>query len=117
MTNGYTVHKRDGSTEPIALEKLHKMVDAACEGLAGVSASQVEIQSGIQFFDGITTEQIQSILIKSAHDLITPENYNYQYVAARLLLFSIRKKWSQQNGVEWDKYSLYDHIHNNVHGN
>ena len=115
MTNGYTVHKRDGSTEPIALEKLHKMVDAACEGLAGVSASQVEIQSGIQFFDGITTEQIQSILIKSAHDLITPENYNYQYVAARLLLFSIRKKWSQQNGVEWDKYSLYDHIHNNVH--
>ena len=85
-----TVKKRNGGTEPIALEKLHKMVDAACEGLAGVSASQVEIQSGIQFYDGITTEQIQDILIKSAHDLITPENHNYQYVAARLLLFSIR---------------------------
>ena len=113
MTNGYTVHKRDGSTEPIVFENSTRWL-AACEGLAGVSASQVEIQSGIQFFDGITTEQIQSILIKSAHDLITPENYNYQYVAARLL-FSIRKKWSQQNGVEWDKYSLYDHIHNNVH--
>ena len=110
-----TVKKRNGDTEPIALEKLHKMVDAACEGLAGVSASQVEIQSGIQFYDGITTEQIQDILIKSAHDLITPENHNYQYVAARLLLFSIRKNWSQQNGVDWDKLSLYDHIMNSVH--
>ncbi len=116
MTNGFTVHKRDGSTEPIELTKLHKMVDAACEGLAGVSASQVEIQSGIQFFDGITTEEIQTILIKSAHDLITPENYNYQYVAARLLLYSIRKQWTQQIGVEWDKYSLYEHILNSVHG-
>jgi len=116
MTKGFTVHKRDGSTEPIELTKLHKMVDAACEGLAGVSASQVEIQSGIQFFDGITTEEIQTILIKSAHDLITPENYNYQYVAARLLLYSIRKQWTQQIGVGWDKYSLYEHILNNVHG-
>jgi len=115
MTNGFKVKKRNGNVEPIALDKLHKMVDAACEGLAGVSASQVEIQSGIQFFDGITTEQIQEILIKSAHDLITPENYNYQFVAARLLLFSVRKKWSQQNGVEWDKLSLYDHILNSVH--
>ena len=67
------------------------MCEEACEGLAGVSASQVEIQSGIQFYDGITTAEIQDILIKSASDLISLENPNYQYVAARLLLFSLRK--------------------------
>ena len=67
------------------------MVDRACEGLAGVSASQVEINSGIQFYDGITTEEIQGILVKSANDLISLEHPNYQFVASRLLLFSIRK--------------------------
>ena len=67
------------------------MVDRACEGLAGVSASQVEINSGIQFYDGITTDEIQGILVKSANDLISLEHPNYQFVASRLLLFSIRK--------------------------
>ena len=67
------------------------MCEEACEGLAGVSASQVEIQSGIQFYDGITTAEIQEILIRSASDLITLDNPNYQYVASRLLLFSVRK--------------------------
>ena len=67
------------------------MVDRACEGLAGVSASQVEINSGIQFYEGITTEEIQEILIRSASDLVTLDHPNYQFVAARLLLFSIRK--------------------------
>ena len=67
------------------------MVDRACEGLAGVSASQVEINSGIQFYDGITTEEIQEILVKSANDLISLDHPNYQFVASRLLLFSIRK--------------------------
>jgi ribonucleoside-diphosphate reductase alpha chain len=67
------------------------MVEEACKGVAGVSASQVEIQSGIQFYDGITTAEIQEILIKSASDLIDLDNPNYQYVAARLLLFSLRK--------------------------
>ena len=74
------------------------MVDKACEGLAGVSASQVEIQSGIQFYDGITTEEIQQILIRSASDLISLDNPNYQYVAARLLLFGLRK---QVFGADW----------------
>ena len=55
MSNGTKVKKRDGSIEPLHLEKMHKMVEEACKGLAGVSASQVEIQSGIQFYDGITT--------------------------------------------------------------
>ena len=91
MTNGIKVKKRNGTIEPIALEKMHKMVEAATEGLAGVSASQVEIQSGIQFYDGITTQEIQEILIRAASDLIDLDHPNYQFVAARLLLFSTRK--------------------------
>jgi ribonucleoside-diphosphate reductase alpha chain len=91
MSNGIKVVKRDGRTEPINLDKVHKMVDLACEGLAGVSPSQVEINSGLQMFDGIKTSQIQEILIRSASDLITLDNPNYQYVASRLLLFGLRK--------------------------
>ena len=91
MTNGIKVKKRNGTIEPIALEKMHKMVEAATDGLAGVSASQVEIQSGIQFYDGITTQEIQEILIRAASDLIDLDHPNYQFVAARLLLFSTRK--------------------------
>ena len=67
------------------------MVEEATKGLAGVSASQVEIQSGIQFYDGITTAEIQEILIKSASDLIDLEHPNYQYVAARLVTFCHKK--------------------------
>jgi len=91
MSNGTKVVKRNGSIEPLDLEKMHKMVELACEGLAGVSASQVEIQSGIQFYDGMSTADIQGILVKSASDLIDLESPNYQYVAARLLLYGLRK--------------------------
>jgi len=91
MSNGTKVIKRNGSIEGLDLNKLHLMVDEACKDLAGVSASQVEMQSGIQFYDGITTAEIQEILIRSASDLIDLENPNYQFVAARLLLFSVRK--------------------------
>ena len=92
MSNGISVKKRNGrGQEPLNLEKIHVMCEEATKGLAGVSASQVEIQSGIQFYDGITTGEIQEILIKSASDLIDLDHPNYQYVAARLLLFSIRK--------------------------
>ena len=98
MSNGTKVKKRNGTIEPLNLEKMHVMVEQACEGLAGVSASQVEIQSGIQFYDGISTAEIQEILIKSASDLIDLDHPNYQYVAARLLLFSVKK-------------SLYGRIH------
>ena len=85
------VLKRDGTIEDLNLEKVHKMVEFAVEGLAGVSASQVEIQSGLQFCDGIRSADIQEILIRSASDLISEEHPNYQYVAARLLLFGLRK--------------------------
>ncbi len=91
MSNGTKVVKRNGTTEPLDLNKLHLMVDEACRDIAGVSASQVEMQSGIQFYDGITTAEIQEILIRSASDLIDLDNPNYQFVAARLLLFSVRK--------------------------
>ena len=91
MTNGTKVQKRDGRIEPLDLDKMHLMVDEACQGLAGVSASQVEMKSGIQFYDGITTAEIQEILIRSASDLIDLDHPNYQFVAARLLLFSLRK--------------------------
>ena len=91
MSNGIKVTKRDGRIESLDLEKMHLMVDEACTGLAGVSASQVEMKSGIQFYDGITTEEIQEILIKAASDLIDLDCPNYQFVAARLLLFALRK--------------------------
>ena len=86
------VIKRDGRKESIHLEKIHIMTYEACEGLSGVSASQVEMNSGIQFYDGIKTSDIQQILVRSAADLIDLENLNYQYVAARLLLFGLRKE-------------------------
>ena len=91
MSNGTKVKKRDGRIEPLDLDKMHLMVEEATKGLAGVSASQVEMTSGIQFYDGITTAEIQEILIRSASDLIDLDHPNYQFVAARLLLFSLRK--------------------------
>ncbi len=86
------VVKRNGLIESLDLDKMHVMVEEACRGLAGVSASQVEMTSGIQFYDGISTKEIQEILIRSASDLIDLDHPNYQYVAARLLLFSVRKQ-------------------------
>jgi len=86
------VQKRNGrGTEPLDLNKIHVMVEEACKGLSNVSASQVEIQSELSFYDGITTADIQETLIRSASDLISLESPNYQFVAARLLLFSLRK--------------------------
>ena len=85
------VIKRSGEKTPLNLDKVHAMVEHACKGLAGVSESQVEMNSNLQFFDGIKTSDIQEILIRSANDLISLEAPNYQFVAARLLLFSLRK--------------------------
>ena len=101
------VQKRNSrEKEPLNIEKIHQMVEFACEDISGVSASQVEMKSGLQFFDGITTDQIQQILIKSASDLISLETPNYQYVAARLLLFSLRKSIFRKL---WDHPHLYEH--------
>jgi ribonucleoside-diphosphate reductase alpha chain len=111
MSNGTKVVKRNGNTEPLDLNKLHVMVEEACNDLAGVSASQVEMQSGIQFYDGITTAEIQEILIRSASDLIDLDHPNYQFVAARLLLFALRK---QINGRIHDTHTVYEHTKNCV---
>ena len=102
------VKKRDGSVESLNLEKIHKMVEEACKGLGGVSASQVEMNSGIQFFDGITTEQIQEILIRSASDLIDLDHPNYQFVAARLLLATTRKEAFHKNIWKEGMPSVFD---------
>jgi len=105
--NGITVVKRNGNIEPLMLEKIHEMVNCACEGLSNVSASQIEMNSGLQFYAGITTDEIQQILVKSASDLISLEHPNYQYVAARLLLFAIRKRLY---GGRIDMPHLEEHI-------
>ena len=111
MSNGTKVVKRSGDNEPLDLNKLHLMVEEACRDLSGVSASQVEMQSGIQFYNGITTAEIQEILIRSASDLIDLDNPNYQFVAARLLLFSVRKSLY---GRVQDHPAFIDHIKNCV---
>ena len=103
------VIKRDGTAEPLNLDKIHQMVEFACEDITGVSSSQVEMNSGLQFFDGIESEQIQNILIKSASDLISLDSPNYQFVAARLLLFSVRKQvFPEWNQTGYPK--LKDHV-------
>ncbi len=111
MSNGTKVQKRDGRIESLDLDKMHLMVEEACKGLAGVSASQVEMTSGIQFYNGITTPEIQEILIRSASDLIDLDHPNYQYVAARLLLFAVRK---QLYGKMKELPNLEQHIYNCV---
>jgi hypothetical protein len=84
MSNGTKVVKRNGAVEPLDLDKMHLMVEEACGGLAGVSASQVEMTSGIQFYDGISTEEIQETLIRSASDLI---DLDIQTINLLLLVF------------------------------
>ena len=92
MTNGTTIIKRDGTKEPLNIDKIHKVVMFACENLAGVSASQIEMNANIQFYDGMSSKEIQEILIRSANDLISLDNPNYQYAAARLLLYTTYKE-------------------------
>jgi ribonucleoside-diphosphate reductase alpha chain len=105
--NIYVIKRNGRGKVPLDIEKIHEMVEHACEDITGVSASEVEMNSGLQFHDGISTQEIQQILIKSAADLISLEKPNYQYVASRLLLFSLRK---QLNRKLWD----HPHIHEQV---
>ena len=93
-TNSSTiqVQKRDGRLEPLDINKIHFVVEEACEGLAGVSSSQIEMNANIQFYDGMSTKDIQNVLVRSANDLISLEAPNYQYAAARLLSYDVRKE-------------------------
>ena len=86
------VQKRSGQLEDINIDKLHKVVQYACDGITGVSPSEVEINSQIQLYTGITSTDIQETLIKSAADLISEETPNYQYVAGRLINYHLRKQ-------------------------
>ena len=93
--------------EPLNIEKIHEMVEYACEDITGVSSSQIEMNSGLQFYDGMSTDEIQQILIKSAADLISLDTPNYTYTASRLLLYSLRK---QVMGKLWDHPHIYKHV-------
>jgi ribonucleoside-diphosphate reductase alpha chain len=94
MSNGININivKRTGQKEELNIDKIHKVVEFACEGLAGVSSSLIEMNANIQFYDGMSTDEIQEILIKSANDLINLDAPNYQYAAARLLSYAIYKQ-------------------------
>ncbi|CAI8176756.1 MAG: Ribonucleoside-diphosphate reductase 1 subunit alpha [Glaciecola sp. HTCC2999] len=106
MNKQLSVTKRDGVTEAIDLDKIHKVITWAAKDLHNVSVSQVEIKAHIQFFDGISTEVIHETLIKSAADLISTDSPDYQYLAARLAIFHLRKKAYGQ----FEPPKLYDHV-------
>ena len=110
MKTDLSIKKRTGQIEGLDIQKIHKVVNFACEGLAGVSSSLVQMNAGIQFSDGMTTKEIQDLLVRSANDLISLENPNYQYVAARLLLYGVYKE--VYGGFE--KISLIELIKKNV---
>ena len=85
------VTKRDGEKEDFSVEKIHKVVEWATKGVNGVSLSEIEMNANLSLYDGISSEEIHQILIKSANDLISTNTPNYQYVAARLLNMHFRK--------------------------
>ena len=100
------VTKRDGKLEPINLDKIHRVITWAAEGLENVSVSQVELRSHIQFYEGIRTSDIHETIIKAAADLISKDTPDYQYLAARLAVFHLRKKAYGH----FDPPRLYDHV-------
>ena len=104
------VTKRDNTQEELDLEKMHKVVFFACEDIAGVSASEVEIKSQISFYDGIRSEEIQETLIKAAADLISEETPNYQWVAGNLINYHLRKMVYDS----YDPWSLNEIVKHNV---
>lgn len=103
-----TVTKRNGTKEPLNIEKIHKVLSWACEGITGVSVSEIAIKSHIQFYNGIKTSDIQETIIKSAADLISEETPNYQYVAGNLVNYHIRKLVFGQ----YKPPKLLDHLKN-----
>lgn len=105
-TEDILVQKRDGRLEKIDLDKIHRVIEWAAEGLDNVSVSQVEISSHIQFYDKITTKSIHETIIKSAADLISAATPDYQYLAARLAIFHLRKIAFGQ----FEPPHLFDHV-------
>ncbi|WP_395480062.1 class 1a ribonucleoside-diphosphate reductase subunit alpha [Candidatus Curculioniphilus buchneri] len=106
MHQSFLVTKRDGRKETINLDKIHRVIDWAAKGLNNVSVSQVELRSHIQFYEGIKTTDIHETITKAAADLISKEAPDYQYLAARLAIFHLRKKAYGQ----FEPPKLYDHV-------
>ena len=106
MNQQLSVSKRDGRKEPLDLDKIHRVIEWAAEGLNNVSVSQVELKSHIQFYDGIRTKDIHETIIKAAADQISKESPDYQYLAARLAVFHLRKKAYSQ----FEPPRLFDHV-------
>ncbi|MCW7554708.1 ribonucleoside-diphosphate reductase subunit alpha [Endozoicomonas gorgoniicola] len=106
MNKNILVTKRNGDKEQLDLDKIHKVIAWAAEGLNNVSVSEVELKSHIQFYDAIQTTDIHETLIKSAADLISEQAPDYQYLAARLAIFHLRKKAYGQ----FEPPALYDHV-------
>lgn len=106
MNTNLLVTKRSGKKEPINLDKIHRVITWAAEGLENVSVSQVELRSHIQFYDGIRTNDIHETIIKAAADLISADAPDYQYLAARLAIFHLRKKAYGQ----FEPPTLYDQV-------
>ncbi|GGB70446.1 class 1a ribonucleoside-diphosphate reductase subunit alpha [Shewanella inventionis] len=106
MNSNMTVTKRSGERESIDLDKIHRVITWAAKGLKNVSVSEVELRSHLQFFDGIPTEAIHETIIKAAADLISPDSPDYQFLAARLAVFHLRKKAFGQ----FEPPKLYDHV-------
>lgn len=104
--NTLTATKRNGRKEPIDLDKIHRVITWAAEGLEDVSVSQVELKAHIQFYDGIKTSDIHELIIKSAADLISAETPDYQHLAARLAIFHLRKRAYQR----FTPPSLFKHV-------
>ena len=113
-----TITKRNGEKEQLDLEKMHKVVFFACDGITGVSASEVEIRSHLQFYNEIKTSDIQETLIKAAADLITEETPNYQWVAGRLINYLL--KWFNSRTLTQKiidvniEHGFYDQIVENI---
>lgn len=107
------VTKRNKQQEPLDIEKIHRVLEWATKNLDNVSISEIEMNSQLQFHNEMTTEAIHEILIKSASDLISTKKPNYQYVAARLLLFQLRKKVLGN----FDPIDLYSFIQKNYKRN
>ena len=92
MSNGTMIVKRNGTREHLNIDKIHFVVEEACKGLAGTSSSQIEMNANLQFYDGMSTKEIQEILIRSASDLVSLDAPNYQYAASRLLSYTVNKE-------------------------
>ena len=110
MNNHINVTKRDGRTQPFDLEKVHKVLEWATDGIASVSISEIELKANIQLFDKIPAYDIHELLIKSAAELISETTPNYQYVAARLVNYKIRKDVYGQ----FEPWALLDIVKENV---